>query len=106
STSSLTTSSLEKISSLKMTAGGLLVCFVCYCYFFKSFFCIFIFSGFYDLPKRHGKLKDLKKFDAQFFSVTPKQANFMDPQVRMLLEVTWEAMIDAGKSGDNWDLQI
>ncbi|KJH41745.1 acyl transferase domain protein [Dictyocaulus viviparus] len=52
--------------------------------------------GFYDLPKRHGKLKDLKKFDAQFFSVTPKQANFMDPQVRILLEVAWEAMIDAG----------
>ncbi|CAI4233223.1 unnamed protein product [Auanema sp. JU1783] len=52
--------------------------------------------GFYDLPKRHGKLKDLKKFDAQFFSVTPKQANYMDPQIRILLEVTFEAMIDAG----------
>ncbi|CAI5456722.1 unnamed protein product [Caenorhabditis angaria] len=52
--------------------------------------------GFYDLPKRHGKLKDLKKFDAQFFSVTPKQANFMDPQVRILLEASWEAMVDAG----------
>uniref|UniRef100_A0A1I7ZWW4 Fatty acid synthase n=1 Tax=Steinernema glaseri TaxID=37863 RepID=A0A1I7ZWW4_9BILA len=52
--------------------------------------------GLYDLPKRHGKLPDLKKFDAQFFGVTPKQANFMDPQVRLLLEVTWEAMIDAG----------
>ncbi|CAB3400922.1 unnamed protein product [Caenorhabditis bovis] len=52
--------------------------------------------GFYDLPKRHGKLKELKKFDAQFFSVTPKQANFMDPQVRILLEASWEAMVDAG----------
>lgn len=55
-------------------------------------------SGFYDLPKRHGKLKELKKFDAQFFQVTPKQANYMDPQVRILLEVAWEAMIDAGES--------
>uniref|UniRef100_A0A0N4ZB91 Fatty acid synthase n=1 Tax=Parastrongyloides trichosuri TaxID=131310 RepID=A0A0N4ZB91_PARTI len=52
--------------------------------------------GYYDLPKRHGKLKDLKKFDAQFFGVTPKQANYMDPQVRLLLEVAYEAMIDAG----------
>ncbi|PIC51785.1 hypothetical protein B9Z55_002156 [Caenorhabditis nigoni] len=52
--------------------------------------------GFYDLPKRHGKLKELKKFDAGFFSVTPKQANFMDPQVRILLEASWEAMVDAG----------
>ncbi|CAJ0959176.1 unnamed protein product, partial [Mesorhabditis belari] len=52
--------------------------------------------GFYDLPKRHGKLRDLKKFDTQFFGITPKQANFLDPQVRLLLEVTWEAMVDAG----------
>ncbi|CAI2347157.1 unnamed protein product [Caenorhabditis sp. 36 PRJEB53466] len=52
--------------------------------------------GFYDLPKRHGKLKELKKFDAGFFSVTPKQAKYMDPQVRILLEASWEAMVDAG----------
>jgi hypothetical protein len=56
--------------------------------------------GLYDLPKRHGKLKELRKFDAQFFSVTPKQANYMDPQVRILLEVAYEAMIDAG--GGKW----
>lgn len=31
------------------------------------------FSGVFDLPKRHGKLKDLKKFDAQYFGITPKQ---------------------------------
>uniref|UniRef100_A0AC35TUX3 Carrier domain-containing protein n=1 Tax=Rhabditophanes sp. KR3021 TaxID=114890 RepID=A0AC35TUX3_9BILA len=52
--------------------------------------------GLYDLPKRHGKLKDLAKFDAQFFGVTPKQANFMDPQVRILMECVYEAIIDAG----------
>ncbi|CAJ0579052.1 unnamed protein product, partial [Mesorhabditis spiculigera] len=52
--------------------------------------------GYYDLPKRHGKLKELKKFDASFFSVTPKQANYLDPQVRKLLEVTWEALVDSG----------
>ncbi|VDN07232.1 unnamed protein product [Thelazia callipaeda] len=52
--------------------------------------------GIFDLPKRHGKLKDLKKFDAQYFGVTPKQANYLDPQVRKLLEVTLEAIIDAG----------
>jgi len=56
-----------------------------------------MFVGFYELPRRHGKLKELKKFDAQFFGVTPKQANYMDPQVRILLEVAYEAMIDAGQ---------
>jgi len=48
------------------------------------------------MPKRCGKLKDLTKFDASFFGVHPKQANAMDPQLRMLLEVTYEALLDAG----------
>uniref|UniRef100_A0A0N4ZTR7 Fatty acid synthase n=1 Tax=Parastrongyloides trichosuri TaxID=131310 RepID=A0A0N4ZTR7_PARTI len=52
--------------------------------------------GFYGLPTRHGKIKDLKKFDAQYFGVTPKQANFMDPQSRLLLECVGEAILDAG----------
>ena len=50
------------------------------------------------LPKRSGKLKDLSKFDAAFFGVHPKQSNTMDPQLRMLLEVTYEAITDAGKN--------
>ena len=50
----------------------------------------------YGLPKKNGKLKDLSKFDAEFFGVHPKQANTMDPQLRLLLEVTYEAIIDSG----------
>lgn len=49
------------------------------------------------LPHRNGKLKDLSKFDASFFSIHAKQATTMDPQLRMLLEVTYEAIVDAGK---------
>ena len=51
----------------------------------------------YGLPERCGKLKDISKFDAPFFGVHPKQANGMDPQLRMLLEVTYEAIVDSGK---------
>jgi len=47
-------------------------------------------------PKRSGKLKDISKFDASFFAVSPKIANSMDPQIRLLLEVTYEAIVDAG----------
>jgi len=54
------------------------------------------FLGLHGLPKRSGKLKDISKFDASFFGVHPKQANSMDPQLRMLLEVTHEAIVDAG----------
>jgi len=39
---------------------------------------------------------DLTKFDTSFFGVHPKQADCMDPQLRMLLEVTYEAIHDAG----------
>uniref|UniRef100_A0A1I8NSS5 Fatty acid synthase n=1 Tax=Stomoxys calcitrans TaxID=35570 RepID=A0A1I8NSS5_STOCA len=55
-------------------------------------------KGLYGLPERMGKIKDddLEHFDQQFFSVHQKQAECMDPQMRMLLECTYEAIIDAG----------
>ncbi|XP_010131413.1 PREDICTED: fatty acid synthase, partial [Buceros rhinoceros silvestris] len=52
--------------------------------------------GLYGLPKRSGKLKDISKFDASFFGVHPKQAHTMDPQLRLLLEVSYEAVLDGG----------
>ena len=52
--------------------------------------------GLFGLPRRCGKIKDLTKFDASFFGVHPKLANVMDPQLRILLEVTYEALVDAG----------
>ncbi|XP_025264308.1 fatty acid synthase-like [Camponotus floridanus] len=52
--------------------------------------------GLYGLPSRFGKLKDLHSFDASFFKISPKQAHIMDPQMRIMLEVTFEALIDAG----------
>ncbi|XP_069122700.1 fatty acid synthase-like [Argopecten irradians] len=52
--------------------------------------------GLFGLPERNGKLVDLSKFDAAFFGVSPKQADVMDPQLKMLLEVTYEAISDAG----------
>ena len=54
--------------------------------------------GYGGLPRRNGKLKDLSKFDAEYFQVNPLQAHAMDPQLRILLEVTYEAIVDAGIS--------
>lgn len=53
-------------------------------------------AGIYGLPRRSAKIKDLASFDASFFGVHPKQAHVMDPQLRMLLESTYEAIVDAG----------
>nr|XP_023678449.1 fatty acid synthase isoform X2 [Paramormyrops kingsleyae] len=52
--------------------------------------------GLYGLPRRNGKLKDISKFDASFFGVHPKQAHTMDPQLRLLLEISYEAIVDGG----------
>ncbi|XP_075559945.1 fatty acid synthase-like [Dermacentor variabilis] len=52
--------------------------------------------GYKGTPRRHGKIRDLTRFDAQFFSTNPMQAHLMDPQVRLLLETSYEAIVDAG----------
>ncbi|KAL8612603.1 hypothetical protein ACOMHN_006589 [Nucella lapillus] len=52
--------------------------------------------GLHGLPRRNGKLKDLSRFDAAFFGVNPRQADAMDPQLRLLLETTYESIVDAG----------
>ncbi|KAH8409664.1 hypothetical protein KR222_001306 [Zaprionus bogoriensis] len=49
-----------------------------------------------EIPKRSGKIQNLEKFDATFFGVHFKQAHTMDPQTRILMEVAYEAVIDAG----------
>ncbi|XP_066594557.1 fatty acid synthase [Prorops nasuta] len=49
-----------------------------------------------EIPQRTGKINNVTKFDASFFGVHFKQAHTMDPMCRMLLEHTFEALVDAG----------
>lgn len=49
-----------------------------------------------DYVKRGVLLEDMESFDAEFFGLSPKEAAIMDPQHRHFLEVSWEALEDAG----------
>ena len=46
--------------------------------------------------KEASLLNDVAGFDAAFFGISPREATRMDPQHRLLLEVTWSALEDAG----------
>ncbi|HEY8460582.1 MAG TPA: beta-ketoacyl synthase N-terminal-like domain-containing protein, partial [Blastocatellia bacterium] len=45
---------------------------------------------------RGGFIDDIDKFDSLFFNISPREAEMLDPQERLFLEVAWEAIEDAG----------
>jgi len=43
-----------------------------------------------------GFLTGVEQFDAAFFGITPREATGIDPQQRIMLQLSWEALEDAG----------
>ncbi|WP_338551795.1 SDR family NAD(P)-dependent oxidoreductase [Paenibacillus sp. KS-LC4] len=64
----------------------------------------FDYLRYYDPNKQNDKLyskwgsflDDVDKFDPMFFNIPPREAELMDPQERLFLEVVWHALEDAG----------
>ena len=49
--------------------------------------------------RRGAFLDHVDSFDAEFFGISPREAATMDPQQRLMLEMAWEALEDAGHAG-------
>jgi amino acid adenylation domain-containing protein len=53
-----------------------------------------------------GALRDVEWFDAAFFGFSPREAELMDPQQRLFLEVAWEALENAGYDSESYSGSI
>jgi amino acid adenylation domain-containing protein len=49
-----------------------------------------------DYVAAHGVLQNAEYFDSGFFSIPPREADFLDPQHRLFLETCWNTLEDGG----------
>lgn len=59
-----------------------------------------------DYVKARGIVAGAKQFDAAFFGIPPKQAELMDPQQRIFLEIAWEALERGGYTPGKYEGRI
>jgi len=53
--------------------------------------------------KRAAVLEDVELFDASFFGYNPNEAELIDPQQRIFLEIVWQALENSGYDPENYN---
>ncbi len=56
--------------------------------------------------KAFGWLEDIDKFDAEFFDLSAREAEILDPQHRLFLECAWEVLEHGGYDPETYDGRI
>lgn len=59
-----------------------------------------------DYVKASSVLENIDMFDGEFFGINPNEAKAMDPQHRIFLQCSWEALEDAGYDPYSYDGDI
>jgi len=59
-----------------------------------------------DYVRARGIVDDVEMFDPGFFGMTPREAELMDPQQRIFMELCWEALERAGHVPDADEMPI
>lgn len=60
----------------------------------------------YEIVNSYGKIEGMYEFDNEFFGINKKEAIELDPQERKVLEVSYEAIEDAGINIDKYQGRI
>ena len=58
-------------------------------------------AGLASSLRQGGFIDHVDCFDPSFFKISPREAEVMDPQQRLMLELSWEALEDAGIAPDS-----
>ena len=59
-----------------------------------------------DYVSARGILDDAGRFDAAFFGIGPREAELMDPQQRIFLELAWQCLEHGGHAPRDGDRRI
>jgi phthiocerol/phenolphthiocerol synthesis type-I polyketide synthase E len=56
--------------------------------------------------RARGMMEGVDLFDAEFFGINPREAEYTDPQHRLMLETAWEALENAGYDSERFSGNI